>query len=77
MQQFSRTVDQTDQLLDLWISILSQSEHTKRLIDNPSWEGGVSVSSSAAFATLIVLFLLDLSLLSLPSLFSSRMFSIA
>ncbi|RUO95495.1 DASH complex subunit Duo1-domain-containing protein [Jimgerdemannia flammicorona] len=42
LQQFSRTVDQTDQLLDLWISILSQSEHTKRLIDNPSWEGAVT-----------------------------------
>ncbi|CAG8633656.1 17129_t:CDS:2 [Dentiscutata erythropus] len=39
LQQFSNTVEQTDQLLDIWINILSQSIHTQQLISDPSWQG--------------------------------------
>ncbi|KAL1921157.1 uncharacterized protein VTP21DRAFT_10873 [Calcarisporiella thermophila] len=39
-QQFSQTIDQTDRLLDIWISILSQAEHTRRLLEDPTWQGG-------------------------------------
>ncbi|CAG8790037.1 32977_t:CDS:2, partial [Racocetra persica] len=37
--QFSNTVEQTDQLLDIWINILSQSIHTQQLLSDPSWQG--------------------------------------
>ncbi|KAI9287626.1 DASH complex subunit Duo1-domain-containing protein [Umbelopsis sp. AD052] len=40
LQQFKQTVNQTNQLLDMWILILSQTEHTKRLMEDPEWEGG-------------------------------------
>ncbi|RIB13074.1 DASH complex subunit Duo1-domain-containing protein [Gigaspora rosea] len=39
LQQFSNTVEQTDQLLDIWINILSQSIHTQQLFSDPSWQG--------------------------------------
>ncbi|CDH56757.1 predicted protein [Lichtheimia corymbifera JMRC:FSU:9682] len=39
IQNFSQTVDQTEQLLDLWASILSQSEHTRLLLENERWQG--------------------------------------
>ncbi|RIA95037.1 DASH complex subunit Duo1-domain-containing protein [Glomus cerebriforme] len=39
LQQFSTTVEQTDQLLDLWIGILSQSIHTQQILCDPSWLG--------------------------------------
>jgi hypothetical protein len=29
----------------MWILILSQTEHTKRLMEDPEWEGGQLVSS--------------------------------
>lgn len=41
-----QTVDQTEHLLDLWTSILSQAEHTQRLLDNPEWQGVNPVSAS-------------------------------
>ncbi|OZJ04983.1 hypothetical protein BZG36_01770 [Bifiguratus adelaidae] len=41
LKQFTATVDQTDDLLNLWINILSQSEHTKRLLENAQWQGGI------------------------------------
>ncbi|CAG8486322.1 45027_t:CDS:2 [Gigaspora margarita] len=39
LQQFSNTVEQTDQLLDVWINILSQSIHTQQLFSDPLWQG--------------------------------------
>ncbi|CAG8748115.1 26137_t:CDS:2 [Racocetra persica] len=39
LQQFSNTVEQTDQLLDIWINILSQNIHTQQLLSDPSWQG--------------------------------------
>ncbi|CAG8508775.1 10029_t:CDS:2 [Cetraspora pellucida] len=43
LQQFSNTVEQTDQLLDIWINILSQSIHTQQLLSDPSWQGSSAV----------------------------------
>ncbi|KAG0166612.1 hypothetical protein DFQ28_003025 [Apophysomyces sp. BC1034] len=39
IKQLAQTVDQTDKLLDLWTKILSQAEHTKRLLEDPNWQG--------------------------------------
>ncbi|KAF7726343.1 hypothetical protein EC973_008923 [Apophysomyces ossiformis] len=39
IKQLAQTVDQTDKLLDLWTQILSQTEHTKRLLEDPNWQG--------------------------------------
>ncbi|CAG8596361.1 11040_t:CDS:2 [Ambispora gerdemannii] len=39
LRQFTKTIEQTDKLLDLWINILSQSTHTQQLLANPLWEG--------------------------------------
>ncbi|GBB93581.1 hypothetical protein RclHR1_00220015 [Rhizophagus clarus] len=39
LQQFYATVEQTDQLLDLWIGLLSQSIHTQKILNDPSWHG--------------------------------------
>ncbi|CAB4422807.1 unnamed protein product [Rhizophagus irregularis] len=39
LQQFYTTVEQTDQLLDLWIGLLSQSVHTQKILCDPSWHG--------------------------------------
>ncbi|CDS09402.1 hypothetical protein LRAMOSA10762 [Lichtheimia ramosa] len=39
IQNFSHTVDQTERLLDLWASMLSQSEHTRQLLENERWQG--------------------------------------
>ncbi|KAL7267033.1 hypothetical protein RUND412_010396 [Rhizina undulata] len=40
MEAVSTTVDNANKLLDHWIRILSQTEHTQRLIFNGRWEGG-------------------------------------
>ncbi|CAG8546569.1 1188_t:CDS:2 [Ambispora leptoticha] len=39
LRQFTKNIEQTDELLDLWINILSQSTHTQQLLSDPSWEG--------------------------------------
>ncbi|KAI8098990.1 DASH complex subunit Duo1-domain-containing protein [Halteromyces radiatus] len=38
IKNFGETLDETDQLLDLWTQILSQTQHTKRLLDDASWQ---------------------------------------
>ncbi|CAO3598714.1 unnamed protein product [Absidia cylindrospora] len=38
IKNFSDVLDETDQLLDLWTQILSQTQHTKRLLEDPSLE---------------------------------------
>ncbi|KAI9486523.1 MAG: DASH complex subunit Duo1-domain-containing protein [Benjaminiella poitrasii] len=35
--QFSETVNQTDRLLDLWLSILKRTEDTKSIIEDITW----------------------------------------
>ncbi|KAI5805531.1 DASH complex subunit Duo1 [Peziza echinospora] len=39
METVASTVNNADKLLNLWIRILSQTEHTQRLILNGHWEG--------------------------------------
>ncbi|KAL1958259.1 hypothetical protein VTO42DRAFT_4767 [Malbranchea cinnamomea] len=39
METVSRTIGSASTLLDTWTRILSQTEHTQRLILNPSWQG--------------------------------------
>ncbi|KAI7866612.1 DASH complex subunit Duo1-domain-containing protein [Spinellus fusiger] len=39
VKQLTHTVDQTEQLLDRWVGVLAQTEHTKRLLDDPEWKG--------------------------------------
>lgn len=34
----------------MWILILSQTEHTKRLMEDPEWEGGQLVSRWMAYS---------------------------
>ncbi|KAI8145981.1 hypothetical protein BJV82DRAFT_655489 [Fennellomyces sp. T-0311] len=46
IEQFTRTVDQTDQLLDLWTNILLQSENIKERLDDPSYKAGSSLPPS-------------------------------
>ncbi|KAG2226066.1 hypothetical protein INT45_011683 [Circinella minor] len=43
---FEASVDQTDQLLDLWTKILSQSEHTKQRLEDPKYHGSASPTQS-------------------------------
>lgn len=33
------TVQNTDKLLDMWVKILSQTEHTQKLLSDPNWQG--------------------------------------
>ncbi|KAI8055077.1 DASH complex subunit Duo1-domain-containing protein [Syncephalis plumigaleata] len=39
MLQFTETTIRTDRLLDTWIHLLSQAEHTKALLQNEQWQG--------------------------------------
>ncbi|CAH1758130.1 6209_t:CDS:2 [Entrophospora sp. SA101] len=39
LQEFSRVINNTDKLLDLWINILSQSIHNQQLLSNKLWQG--------------------------------------
>ncbi|OLL21959.1 DASH complex subunit duo1 [Neolecta irregularis DAH-3] len=39
MALLSQTVDNANKLLDLWTRVLSQTEHTQRLILNGRWQG--------------------------------------
>nr|CAG8434382.1 8781_t:CDS:2 [Entrophospora candida] len=38
LQEFSRVINNTDRLLDLWVNILSQSIYNQQLISNKSWQ---------------------------------------
>lgn len=40
MQTVSSTVNSANTLLNLWVRILSQTEHTQRLLLSGHWEGG-------------------------------------
>jgi DASH complex subunit Duo1 len=37
------TVENADRLLDIWIKVLSQSEHTQRLLLDGKWQGSTEV----------------------------------
>jgi DASH complex subunit Duo1 len=41
------TVENADRLLDIWIKVLSQSEHTQRLLLDGQWQGSTEVLISA------------------------------
>lgn len=36
---FHKTADETNALLDMWVRVLSQAEHTQALLHDPEWEG--------------------------------------
>ena len=38
------TVENADRLLDIWIKILSQAEHTQRLVLDGKWQGSLEVT---------------------------------
>ncbi|KAF9940857.1 hypothetical protein BGZ65_005880 [Modicella reniformis] len=39
LKTFYKTADETNTLLDMWIRVLSQAEHTQKLLLDPAWEG--------------------------------------
>ncbi|KAG0225325.1 hypothetical protein BGX31_007683 [Mortierella sp. GBA43] len=39
LKTFYKTADETNALLDMWIRVLSQAEHTQKLLMDPAWEG--------------------------------------
>ncbi|KAF9939531.1 hypothetical protein BGZ67_009296 [Mortierella alpina] len=39
LKTFYKTADETNTLLDMWIRVLSQSEHIQKLLQDPAWEG--------------------------------------
>ncbi|KAL0074954.1 DASH complex subunit Duo1-domain-containing protein [Phycomyces blakesleeanus] len=39
IKELAETVNESEQLLDRWIAVLSQTEHTKRLLEDPDWHG--------------------------------------
>ncbi|ORY91326.1 DASH complex subunit Duo1-domain-containing protein [Syncephalastrum racemosum] len=39
IQEFARTMERTENLLDFWTATLSQSEEAKRILENPEWRG--------------------------------------
>ncbi|KAG0003963.1 hypothetical protein BGZ80_005711, partial [Entomortierella chlamydospora] len=39
LKTFYKTADETNTLLDMWIRVLSQTEHTQKLLQDPAWEG--------------------------------------
>ncbi|KAF9116459.1 hypothetical protein BGX27_002491 [Mortierella sp. AM989] len=39
LKAFYKTADETNTLLDMWIRVLSQTEHTQKLLQDPAWEG--------------------------------------
>jgi hypothetical protein len=39
------TVENADRLLDIWIKVLSQSEHTQKLLLDEKWQGSTEVIS--------------------------------
>jgi DASH complex subunit Duo1 len=44
IQAVGATVENADRLLDIWIKVLSQSEHTQRLLLDGKWQGSTAVS---------------------------------
>lgn len=42
-QTVGTTVQNADRLLDIWIKVLSQSEHTQRLLLDGKWQGSTEV----------------------------------
>jgi len=43
VQAVGTTVENADRLLDIWIKVLSQSEHTQRLLLDGKWQGSTEV----------------------------------
>jgi hypothetical protein len=43
IQAVGATVENADRLLDIWIKVLSQSEHTQRLLLDGKWQGSTEV----------------------------------
>ncbi|KAF9359446.1 hypothetical protein BGX26_012346 [Mortierella sp. AD094] len=39
LKTFYKTADETNTLLDMWIRVLSQTEHSQKLLQDPAWEG--------------------------------------
>ncbi|ORY05419.1 hypothetical protein K493DRAFT_310959 [Basidiobolus meristosporus CBS 931.73] len=39
LQHFSNTVGQTESLLNVWSKLLSQTQHTQKLLSDSNWEG--------------------------------------
>ncbi|KAF9538331.1 hypothetical protein EC957_006911 [Mortierella hygrophila] len=39
LKTFYKTADETNTLLDMWIRVLSQTEHNQKLLQDPAWEG--------------------------------------
>ncbi|KAG0029055.1 hypothetical protein BGZ81_004175 [Podila clonocystis] len=39
LKMFHKTADETNALLDMWVRVLSQAEHTQALLHDPEWEG--------------------------------------
>jgi hypothetical protein len=39
VQQIIQTAQDTDKVLDRWVAIMSQTEHTYQLLRNPQWQG--------------------------------------
>ncbi|KAF9437781.1 hypothetical protein BGZ76_011167 [Entomortierella beljakovae] len=39
LKTFYKTADETNTLLDMWVRVLSQTEHTQKLLQDPAWEG--------------------------------------
>lgn len=44
VQKFSETVDQTDGLLDIWLSILEKAEESKELIEDSQFQESTQVN---------------------------------
>jgi len=42
-QAVGTTVENADRLLDIWIKVLSQAEHTQRLLLDGKWQGSTEV----------------------------------
>ena len=47
------TVENADRLLDIWIKVLSQSEHTQRLLLNGKWQGSTEVNDVLQIVVII------------------------
>ncbi|KAG0362439.1 hypothetical protein BGZ54_008631, partial [Gamsiella multidivaricata] len=39
LKTFYKTADETNTLLDMWIRVLSQTEHTQKLLQDTAWDG--------------------------------------
>ncbi|KAI9006294.1 DASH complex subunit Duo1-domain-containing protein [Phycomyces nitens] len=49
IKELAETVNQSELLLDKWISLMSQAEHTKRLLEDPDWHGKQAVRKHGLF----------------------------